>query len=287
VSLLLLVAIAPANAQRAAPPTVTVAGAGGDTFVLLTGVIGGVAGFRQIERRLVEQGNRVIIIDPYRLSLDSSDVSFAALARRVDAELGIRGVVGATIVGHAHGGGVAIRLAADSRGRARELFLLNVGALADNRNPVFSSSIRLAPIITRIPKGRSFVRRRILDGIRENSGQSEWLDDSAARAYSDPMLDNIGKVVAMALRLGEAREPEPLTAVIARIRVPVTLILGALRCPASPGAEELAAFDPLGKLVRIHKLAGVCHFPHEEAPDELLTHLVRRRTPPDPVKSDR
>ena len=265
------------NAQPVSPPAITVAGEGRNTYLLLSGVIGGVAGYHRIERRLVELGNRVIVIDPYLLAIDSDDVSFDALAKRVDAELAARGVDTVRIVGHAHGGGVAIRLAANARGRASELFLLNVGALTDHRNPVFTSSIRLAPLITRLPGGRAFLRRRILDGLRQNGGHTEWLDSSTVRAYTEPMLDNIGRVVAMAMRLGKAEEPEPLAAVIQRLRVPVTVIIGALTCPASPGRDELAALEPLGRLVRIDTLAGVCHFPHEELPDELVHRLLRVR----------
>jgi pimeloyl-ACP methyl ester carboxylesterase len=96
-------------ARRAArPPAITVAGRGLETYVLLSGLVGGVAGFRWIEARLVAQGYRVVAIDPYHLSLDSADVTFDALGRRVDRVLAERGVTAASVVGHAHGGGVAL-----------------------------------------------------------------------------------------------------------------------------------------------------------------------------------
>lgn len=245
--------------------------------MLVSGVIGGVTGYRRIEQRLAALGHRVVVVDPFQLAIDSTNVSFDALARLVHAELQTRGVTTAKVVGHAHGGGVAIRLAANFPNMISEVFLLDVGALAGNKSPVFSSSIRLAPLITRMPKGKSFLRRRITDGIRHNTGQSAWLDEATARAYTDPLLDNIGRVVRMAHRLGDSQEPEPLATVVDRIRVPVTLMLGALTCAASPGAEELAALAPLGALVRTHKIAGTCHFPHEEKPDTVVEYLTRPR----------
>jgi pimeloyl-ACP methyl ester carboxylesterase len=88
---------------------VTVAGNGPTTYVLISGLVGGVAGFRRLQAPLVEQGNRVIVIDPYRMAVDSADVTFAALARLVDAVLAEYDVDSARVVGHAHGGGVALR----------------------------------------------------------------------------------------------------------------------------------------------------------------------------------
>ena len=248
-----------------------------DTYVLLSGVLGGLAGYRGIERRLLQLGHRVVIIDPYLMSMDSADVSFDALARRVNSQLELRGVRNARVVGHAHGGGVALRIASNWPNRVSELFLLNVGALAGNHSPVFSSSMRFATLVTHVPGGKKYVRGRIVAGIRENTGNSEWLDDAMAHAYTDVPLDNISGVVGMALRLGNSVEPESLSTVIARVKVPVTLLLGALKCPASPGAEEIAALGSLGPLVRTVKIGGTCHFPHEEAPDVVMSYLVRVR----------
>src|SRR4051812_25134365 len=95
-----LIAICLANASVGAQrseqaPAFIADGAGTETYVLIAGMVGGVAGFRRLEALLLVRGSRVIIIDPYQLSLDSADVSFAAMARRVDAVLQRYGVVGA------------------------------------------------------------------------------------------------------------------------------------------------------------------------------------------------
>jgi pimeloyl-ACP methyl ester carboxylesterase len=250
---------------------------GADTYVLLSGVLGGVSGYRGIERRLLALGHRVIIIDPYLMSIDSADVTFDALARRVNAQLDARHVMAARVVGHAHGGGVALRLAANYPTRVVQLFLLNVGALAGNHSPVFSSSTRLASIVTHLPGGKRFVRGRIVAGIRENTVNSDWLDDAAAHAYTDVPLANIAGVLQMVTRLGDSQEPDSISVVVARIRIPVTLLLGAETCPASPGPAELEALQPLGTLVRTVRIKGTCHFPHEEAPEVVMAYLTQRR----------
>lgn len=245
-----------------------------ETYVMVSGVVGGIAGYRGIERRLLRLGHRVVIVDPYMMSIDSADVSFDALARRVNAQLEMRGVKASRLVGHAHGGGVALRLASSWPDKVSELYLLNVGALAGNHSPVFSSSMRLVALVAHIPGAKGLLRKRIVAGIRENTGKSEWLDDAAAHAYADTPLAHLSGVVGMGLRLGHSEEPEPLALVVSRINVPVTLLIGALTCPASPGAEELAALKPLGMLVRVVKIEGTCHFPHEEAPEVVVAYLT-------------
>ena len=128
-----------------------------------------------------------------------------------------------------------------------------------------------------MPAGRAFIRHRFVADLRENSARAGWLDDSTRRAYAEPLIDNIDRVVAMAIRLSRADEPEEVNAVIARLRVPVTILVGELRTKAGPALEEFAALERLGPLLRFERIAGSGHFPHEESPDEVVRQLIRRR----------
>ena len=268
-----------ATQSLATTQVVSVAGDGPETVVLLTGLVGGVAGFRRLEARLVDQRCRVVIINAYLLSIDSGDVSFHALGRRVDRVLDSLGVMGARVVGHGHGGGVAIRLAANAPHRVASLYLLDIGASAVNRSPVFNKAIRLVPFIARIPGGRAFIRNRMMRGLRESSGRDDWIDATTERAYTEPMLDDIGRVIGMALRLARAEEPDSLAALIDRLQIPVTVLLGGAPHTAAPTADEIAALQPLGTLLRIERLPGAGHFPHEEVPDDVARYLVGHRVP--------
>ena len=281
---LALVFASPAAAQSAArgpsePPAVTDTGRGPETVVLLSGLVGGVDGFRRIRGPLVAHGYRVVTIDPYHLSLDSADVTFDALARRVDRVLAERGVTAARVVGHAHGGGVGLRLAAAWPGRVASVHLIEAGAQANNRGPLLGSAVRLVPVITRLPGGRRLVRGRFVNGLRQNSVRDDWLDGATQRRYAEPMLDGIGRVVGLAVRLSRSEEPAPVASVVARVRAPVVLLLGEVRRPAGPSAEELAALVPLGPRLRVERVPGVAHFPHEEAPDEVVRLLLAAAAP--------
>lgn len=245
-----------------------------ETYVLISGIVGGTAGFQRLEGTLARAGHRVLVIDPYAISVDSADVTFAAMARRVERVLDSAGVRRARLVGHAHGGGVMLRLAAAYPDRASALYLLDVGALPENRSKVLSGSVRLVPYILKIPYGRSFVRGRMVAGLRENSGDAAWLDGAAEQRYTAPMLDNIQRVVALATRLTAAVEPEPVNAVMGRIRVPVMVILGATPRAAGPVDAEFTPLQHLTGGLRVETLAGVGHFPHEEAPARVAALLT-------------
>jgi pimeloyl-ACP methyl ester carboxylesterase len=264
------------DTQHADREAVTDRGRGPETYVLLSGMVGGVAGFRRLESLLLGRGYRVVVIDPYRLSVDSADVTFTALARRVGAVLAAHGVGSARVVGHAHGAGVALRLAARDPARVEALYFLDVGALAANRTKVLSASLRLIPLVARIPGGRAFLRARFVRGLRENSGRAGWLDEATREAYVRPVLDNVDRVTALGLRLARAQEPDSLSELVSRIRVRVVVLLGDVPHPSGPDEAELAALAPLGSLLRVERMAGVGHFPHEEAPLEVVRQLCMR-----------
>lgn len=275
-----LITVVPSAAHTQDKPALTsvsVAGDGPETIVLLSGLVGGVGGYRRLEARLVAKHQRVVIIDPYLLSIDSTDVSFAAQARRVDRVLDSIGVTDAEVVGHAHGAGAALRLAASAPERVRALYFLDVGALPDHRSPVFSASLRFVPFITRLPGGQGFVRRRFVRALHESSGPNPWLDAATERAYTEPLFGEIDRAISLAIRLRRSNEPEPLAAVIARVRVPVTVLLGGAPHAAGPVDGELSALETLGDLLRVETMAGVGHYPHEEAPDEIARHLRAAR----------
>ena len=251
---------------------VSVRGNGSTAFVLITGMVGGVAGFRRLASML-ESDNRVVIIDPYRLAADSADVTFAALARYVDTVLGELGVDSARVVGHAHGTGVALRLAANAPSRVTALYFLDGGAVDENRTALFSSSLKWASFIVRLPGGRNFVRGRFIKGIRQNAGRHDWLDSATVREYTEPVLSQLSKAISLAKRLDHAHEPESNVTVVDRVRVPVTVLLGDVPHPAEPDSSEITALASLGDRVRIERLPGVGHFPHEETPADVAAYL--------------
>lgn len=262
----------PQNTESA----IHVSGSGGLTYVLVSGLMGGVTGFRRLESVLVKRGHRVIIVDPYRLSEDSTDLSFTAMARRVDRVLARHHVSSARVAGHAHGGGVALRLAALHPDRVEALYLLDVGALPSQKTVVFSASLRLVPVIARLPGGKAFIKGRVVRGLRQSSGRTDWLDAKTTDAYSEPFLAGIDRVIRLALRLARSQEPASLAAVVSKVRAPTTILLGGAPHIGGPAPGEFDVLQPLGEGVRIERIPGAGHFLHEEVPALVATLILPR-----------
>lgn len=280
---------------------VRTAGDGNETWVLLSGVVGGTAGFRTLEQSLLRAatsdtalaGNarapagraqiRVVTIDAYQLSLDSTDVSYEALARRVRGVLDALGVQTAHVVGHAHGAGVALRLAAYDADRVTSLYFLDAGALRLNRSKTLSRSVKFVSFFARVPVVRGRIRAKLVEGIRENMSQSQWFDVAAQARYVDPMMQDMKRAIALAARLNESNERDSLSVVVSRVRAPVTVILGDAPHATSSTPEQLAMLAPLGPRLRVLRLPAVGHFPHEEATPVVTEVLLRARLAQNPV----
>lgn len=172
---------------------------------------------------------------------------------------------------------MALRLAALNPSRVAALYLLDVGALPSQRTSVFSASLRLVPILARLPGGKSFIRGRILRGLRENSGRTHWLDAETRHAYTEPFLKDIDRVVRLALRLARTGEATSVATVVSRVKAPTTVLLGDAPRAAGPTSAEFDALQPLGELLRIERIRGAGHFLHEEAP-AVVASLIRPST---------
>lgn len=278
---------------------VRVVGSGDETWVFLSGVVGGTVGFRALEQSLLRSvadsaltasarqattpvALRIVTVDAYQLSLDSLDVSYEALARRVRSVLDELGVRRAHVVGHAHGAGVALRLAAYDADRVNSLVFLDAGALRLNRSKTLSRSVRFVSLFARVPVVRGRIRAKLVDGIRENMAQSQWFDIPAQARYVDPMMQDFKRAIALAIRLNESTERDSLPVVVARVRAPVTVILGDAPHATSSTPEQIDMLTPLGARLLVVRLPAVGHFPHEEATARVTELLMRARQMRDP-----
>lgn len=271
---LLLAAAVPleATSRRTAPPAVVTRGSG-PTVVLLSGLLGGTARLEPLAERLVANGFRVVAVDPYRLSADAEDVSFDGLSRHVALALQREGVRTATVVAHAHASGIALRLAANFPALTSHLLLLDAGVMTSTRSAGVTRAMRIASLVSRLPGGHSLIRNRLSAGIRENSGNPEWVSPAVARAYADPMIAELPAVARMAERLAMAEEPETVERVLSRVRVEVTALLGAAPHGFSTSVEEINLLRRIPG-ARLRWLDGVGHFVHEEAGQAVLEEVL-------------
>lgn len=257
---------------QSAPPAVVTRGSG-PTVVLLSGLLGGTARLEPLANQLVASGFRVVAVDPYRLSAASADVSFDGLARTVAAALQAEGVQTAIVVAHAHASGIALRLAANFPDLTTNLLLLDAGVIGSTRSAGVTRALRIASLISRLPGGQGLIRSRLSAGLRENSGNPQWVSDATARAYADPLIEELPAVSRMAERLAEAEEPEPVESMLSRVRSEVTALLGAAPHGFAAGEQEVALLRRVATS-RVRRLQGVGHFVHEEAAQVVVAEVL-------------
>ena len=236
-----------------------------------SGMVGGVSGFRRLAS-LLESQNRVVsltrTVSRTIQRMSRSPVSPTTWTRSSGSwrRLGLKSSGTRTVRGSRSG------LAATRPVASRSCTYSTVAPWT-NRTALFASSLKWASFITKLPGGRNYVRGRLIKGIKQNAGRHDWLDSATVRAYTEPVLGQLSKAISLAKRLDRAREPEPNVAVVERVRVPVTVLLGDVPHPAEPDSSEITALAPLGDLVRVERLPGVGHFPHEEAPGDVAAYL--------------
>ncbi len=257
------------------PPAVVVRGAG-PAVVLLSGLLGGTARLNPLADRLIDDGFRVVLVDPYRLAAATADVSFHGLARTVGAALRRKGVGSAVVVAHAHAAGVAVRLAADAPELVTHLVLLDAGVVPSTRSTGVARATRMAALIAQLPGGPSFIRARLVSGIRANSGDPAWVSEAVARDYTEPLMAELPAVARMAARLADAREPEAVELILRRVTADVTVLIGGAAHAITASDEELAYAARI-RGVRVRHLEGVGHFVHEEAPGEVVAEVLGAR----------
>jgi pimeloyl-ACP methyl ester carboxylesterase len=127
-------------------------------------------------------------------------------------------------------------------------------------------ALRVAPMIARVPGGKTLMRRRLTDGLRQNSGTDEWLDAETVRRYIEPLVDSVGRATSIGRRMLSSTEPEPIDSIVARVRMPVRILVGELPHPAGPSPSEVAMLAQ----ARVIRLPGIGFFAHEEAPHTVV-----------------
>jgi len=247
----------------------------GEAVLLIPGLVGSAFGYRKLTALLAARGYRAIVVEPLGVGASSrprhADYSLTAQADRLAAALDALGVEQATVVAHAVGGSMALRLALRHPRRVRAIVSVDGGPAEAAATPALRRAMRFS-FLLRLLGGGERIRRAVRSTLLERAADPRWVTDEVVEGYVAGAARDVSATLGAYARMAQAREPQALAPRLAEIRCPVRLVLGAARRPTISDAEIrlLAASLPA---FAIHRVPGAGSFVHEEDP-EAVTEVV-------------
>lgn len=256
----------------------------GPPVVLLPGLLGSAYGYRNVVRSLRDEGYRAITIEPLGVGRSSrpqtADYSLTAQAQRVGAVLDSLEVRDALLIAHSIGSSIALRLSYLRPDLVRGILSLEGGVAESATTSGFRRAMKLAPLLKLL--GVGFIQERIEKELRESSHDPSWVTDEVVRRYTEGAEGDLSATIDAYVAMARATEPDSLAPLLPEIMVPVYLLIGGFPHGNGPRAEEVKVMTAGLPFFVVDTLPNVGHFPHEEAPDEVM-YAVRRLA----VTSDR
>lgn len=268
------VAVAPAE-------TLFVADAGtGDPVVLIPGLLGSAYQFRRIAPLLLEEGFRVIAVEPIGVGRgsrpDEVDYSLTAQADRVVTLLDSLGIGQAFLAAHSVGGSVALRAAYRNAGRIRGVLLMEAGATESATTPSLRTALKFDWLI-KLFGGMSRIRGKVRGGLRDNSANPAWVTEEVVEGYMIGATDDVDTALRGLKSFAAAEEPDSLAPNLHRITAPVFMLLGGHPHDSSPQQVEIDRMLERLPAFVMDTVPNVGHFPHEEAPSWVIYAMLYLR----------
>ncbi|HWV58497.1 MAG TPA: alpha/beta hydrolase [Longimicrobiales bacterium] len=205
------------------------AGNGGQTVVIVPGLLGSDFTFRHVVPALLDAGLRVVLVDPLGTGdsgrPDNADYSLEAQAARVEAAMRDEGVTSAIMLCQALGGTICYRLALRAPELVAGIVSVNGGPAEQMATPGLRLALRFAPLIRLIGGGEQ-VRRQLVSGLVESAADPSWVTREVVEGFTAPYRD-VDLTLRTLRRMADAAEPELLAPRLSRITAPVVLLIGA------------------------------------------------------------
>lgn len=237
--------------------------------VLLTGVLGSAFSMRYVTADLAARGLAVAVIDPLGMGASSrpatADYSLEAQAARVLVVLDSLRWSRVVLAGQGTSATIALRVAARAPHRVAGVVSIAGGPVASQRTEGISLALRAGPLLN-TPPGRALARRHFRRALRARAVHDDWVTPEVERAYVAPLLADLPRALRALKAMGASEEPKALETALARVTVPVRVLVGRVARPGAPTAAQLALLGRHLRDVRIDSLADNGVLLHEEAP---------------------
>jgi pimeloyl-ACP methyl ester carboxylesterase len=265
------IAIAPGESLH-----VTLEGTG-EPVVLIPGLVGSAFGYRLLRAELVAAGFQAVVIEPLGIGdsprPERANYSLTAQADRIAATMERLHLENAIMVAHAVGASMALRMSYRFPGRIRALVSLDGGPAERAATPGFRRAMRFAPFV-KMFGGVKLVRKKLREQLISQSGDTSWVTDAVVDGYTAGHARDLDGTLKAYLRMADAREAEALAPNLARVGIPVRLLIGLVEHSGVPSREEIQLLTTRLPDFSVKGIAGAGHFLHEERPDIILAAVV-------------
>jgi len=270
--------------------TVCTAGpADGDPVVLVPGLSGCAYGFRNLAPLLHERGFRTIIIEPLAVGESSrpknTDYTMTAQADRIGTVLDNLAVQQAIFIGQGIGGAMVFRLAVERPDLLSGFVSVEAGAAEAAISSSTSNSLKLAKAVAKLG-GKSLLRDRFVENLKDGSGDTSWLDRRTAGRYFRGTGRDISAAMDALNAMSRQTEPWAVTPRLGEIEFPVVVLLGTAPHEGAMADEEIEILKCGISDVEFRKIPGAGHFIYEEQPQavvDAVEELVRRINSGEPL----
>lgn len=248
----------------------------GDPVVIVPGLLGAAFGFRKVTAALVDAGYRVVVVEPLGTGASSrpkaADYSLTRQSERVEAVLDTLGIRGALLLCHSVGASVGLRLALRRPELVAGIVSINGGPAEEAGTAGLRFALKFAPLL-KLLGGSDFVRRKIHEELRRNSGDPAWVTEEVIESYTAPFAADFDGTLDALRGMVSSREPYALLPRLEQLAAPVLLLVGGDRSTLSP--EEVAALATRLPTLLLDSIPGAGDYIHEERPAVVVAAVQR------------
>jgi pimeloyl-ACP methyl ester carboxylesterase len=243
---------APGERRVAVAPAETLSVSGGAVgmtrgdvaVLLLPGPVGSAFSMRSVVRGLQARGIEPFVIDPLGMGASTrpkgADYTLSAQAARIGRVLEKELPAGVPVIVAAQGTSatIAFHLAATDTSRIGGVISIAGGPIDQQGTPGVRTALTFAALLDN-PIGRGFAKRRFVSALRDQSADDRWLTDEVVKQYVAPIEHDLRGLLRTLGAMQAAVEPFPIASRLARITVPVRLLVGDKPSASAPSAAQV------------------------------------------------
>ena len=213
--------------------------------------------------------SEAIAVDPLGMGASTrqkgADYTLSAQAARIGRVLEAELPAGVQVIVAAQGTSatIALHLAATDSARVRGVVSIAGGPIDKQGTSGVRTALTFAALLDN-PIGRGFAKRRFVSALRDQSANDRWLTNDVVKQYVAPIENDLRGLLRTLGAMQAAVEQFPIESRLARITVPVRLLVGDKPSASAPTVAQVSMLQGHLKRFTIDTLRPGGTMLHEE-----------------------